>query len=193
MHTQLRQFLQTMVDAPDDELEQMGRLFRPASLARGAFFIQAGEQPQTLGFVLSGLLRLYYIDEAGGEYTKAFCVENSFVAAYSALLLGEPSRLFIEALEESALLVADYSAYQSLAAGSLRWQIMRGRLAEALFIRKEKREGELVLDDATARYRRFLAEYPGLEPRLKQYHIASYLGISPVSLSRIRRQIQREK
>jgi CRP-like cAMP-binding protein len=163
-------------------------IFRPFCLSKGQYFIQAGEVPTTFGFLISGLCRLYYLDPSGTEWTKAFCLANSVVAAYSALLRGEPSRLFIQALEDSSLLVADYAVYQTLTMEHPCWQILNGKLAESLFIKKEQRESELLLDDAPTRYEKFLTEYPGLEARVKQYHIASYLGITPVSLSRIRAQ-----
>jgi CRP-like cAMP-binding protein len=141
--------------------------------------------------VVSGLLRLYYIDANGNEFIKSFCVENEIVAAYSALLLHEPSRLFIQALEPSTLLVADFAEYQAVSAQHACWQMVNSRIAETLFIKKEKREAALLLDDAETRYRAFLAEYPQLEQRVKQHHIASYLGITPVSLSRIRARLRR--
>jgi CRP-like cAMP-binding protein len=131
---------------------------------------------------------LYYRDARGTEWTKAFCLAGTVVAAYSALLRGEPSRLSIQALEPSTLLVADFDSYQTLTAEHPCWQIVNRKLAEGLFIKKEQRESELLLDDASTRYQNFLDEYPGLEARVKQYHIASYLGITPVSLSRIRAQ-----
>jgi CRP-like cAMP-binding protein len=131
---------------------------------------------------------LYYLDATGTEWTKSFCVAGNVVAAYSALLRGEPSRLYIQALEPSTLLIADFAAYQTLTLEHPCWQIVNCKLAESLFIKKEQRESELLLDDAPTRYQKFLDEYPGLEARVKQYHIASYLGITPVSLSRIRAQ-----
>lgn len=192
MHKQLTQLLQSISTIPESELAKVQEIFRPVQLAKGDFFARAGERPQTLGFVTSGLLRLYYIDPDGDEFSKSFCDENSFVAAYSALLTGVPSRIFIEALEDSTLLVANYDAYQALSEGHLCWQIVNRKIAETLFIKKELRESELLLDDAQTRYLRFQAEYPGLDGRLKKYQIASYLGITPVSLSRIRTQLKKD-
>ena len=186
MYKQFFKALQSFTPVPDEELQKAKDIFHPVRLEKECFFVRAGEIPQTLGFVVSGLLRFYYIDAAGNEFIKSFSIENGFVAAYSGLLLGEPSRLFIDAIEDSLLLVAHYEAYQTLSAGHPCWQIINRKVAEGLYIKKEKRESQLLLDDATTRYLRFLKEYPGLEGRLKQYHIASYLGITPVSLSRIR-------
>jgi CRP-like cAMP-binding protein len=175
-----------ITEIPESEIHKLNHIFHPVTLPAGEFFIKAGEVPKTIGFVVSGLLRLYYLDNSGTEFTKSFCLENEFIAAYSALLSNQPSRLFIETLEDTNLLVADYQEYQKLANEHHCWQIINCKLSQNLFIKKEKRESELLLDDATTRYLNFLTEYPQLETRVKQYHIASYLGITPVSLSRVR-------
>jgi CRP-like cAMP-binding protein len=188
--TQLIAVLRSLIDLPDDEAIEAANLFQPSCLKRGEFFVRAGEIPKAIGIVISGILRLYYVDAEGNEYSKSFCAENSFVAAYSALLLQQPSRLFIQALEDTKLLVADYAAFRSLSETHPCWQTLNCKIAELLFIKKEKRESALLLDDATTRYLSFQAEYPGLETRIKQHHIASYLGITPVSLSRIRAQLR---
>ncbi|XGV99827.1 MAG: Crp/Fnr family transcriptional regulator [Leptolyngbya sp. BL-A-14] len=188
--TQLIAILRSRVDLTEREAIQTVCLFQTHTLSRGEFFIRAGDVPQTIGFVISGILRLYYVDADGNESTKSFCAENSFVAAYSALLLKQPSRLFIQALEDAKLLIANYSAYRSLSESQMSLQQLNCKIAEALFIKKERRESALLLDDAKTRYLDFLEEYPGLEARLKQHHIASYLGMSPVTLSRIRAQLK---
>jgi CRP-like cAMP-binding protein len=182
--------LRSLVTLTECEAIEVVRLFQTLTLNQNDFWIRAGEIPQTIGFVVSGILRLYCADAKGNEFTKSFCAENSFVAAYSALLLKQPSHLFIQALEDTRLLVADYSTYRSLSESSLSLQQLNCRIAEFLFIKKERREATLLLDDAKTRYLNFLEEYPGLENRLKQYHIASYLGITPVSLSRVRAQLK---
>lgn len=183
--------LRALADVPDAELAKLGALFRTAALRRGAHLIRAGEMPGQLAFVEAGLLRLYYLDAEGREFTKSFCAEGEVVAAYSALLLSQPSRLSIEALEDTRLLVADYQDYEALSAGHPCWAAVNQRRAEALFIKKEQREAALLLDDAETRYRQFLADHPGLEARVRQHHIASYLGITPVALSRIRARLRR--
>ncbi|BAY98564.1 hypothetical protein NIES37_25150 [Tolypothrix tenuis PCC 7101] len=189
-YLQLSHVLRTLVEIPGDELAKLTQVFQPSSFKTGEFLMCAGEIPSQIGFVVAGIFRLYYVNAAGTEFTKSFCPENHFVTAYSALILKQPAQFFIEALEDSLLLVADYSQYVQLCAAHPCWQAVNHKLVEALFIKKERREAELLLDDATTRYQKFLQEYPNLEHRVKQYHIASYLGISPVSLSRIRKILQ---
>jgi CRP-like cAMP-binding protein len=188
--TQLIAILRSLINLPEDEAIKATNLFKIYTLERGDFFVRAGDVPKTIGFVLSGILRLYYVARDGNEYTKSFCAENSFIAAYSALLLQQPSRLFIQALEDTKLLIADYSAYRVLSENHACWQALNCKIAEILFIKKEKRESALLLDDAKTRYLSFQEEYPGWETRIRQHHIASYLGITPVTLSRIRAQLK---
>lgn len=112
-------------------------------------------------------------------------------AAYTALLNNEPSKLFIQTLEDSQLLTANYEEYRAVTAESSYWQKVNQNIAERLFMKKEKRESSLLLDDAQTRYIKFGNEYPVLESRIKQHLIASYLGITPVTLSRIRARLRK--
>ena len=158
-----------------------------ARLAKGDFFLRAGEVPGRIGYVAEGLLRLFCLSIDGKEYTKHFTAEGTLAISYSAFLLAQPSGFSIQAMEESRLLVLGRPAYFELISGHPCWRDAARKLSNMLFIAQEKRGLELLSCDAEERYRRFLADYPGLEGRINQYYIASYLGISPESLSRIRR------
>lgn len=177
---------------PEEERDRLRRLAKPVSLKKDEYFLKAGEIPDKIGYIASGLLRLFYIDNAGAERNKYFCPENTMAISYSAFLLREESKLYIQALEDSELLIIDYQTYRQLLDSHLCWQTAARKLAEMLFILKEKRESDLLLFSAQERYFKFLSDYPYLEKRLNQYHIASYLGIAPESLSRIRSSL-REK
>ncbi len=179
-------------EIPAQEFEKFVKISRVCHLKKGEYFQRAGEQSHKLGFVISGILRLYYTNEAGEEFNKSFCIKNDFVAAYSALLQNFVSRLSIQTLEETTLLVVGYKDYLQLLNQHMCWQILGRRIAENLFIKKEEKESQFLLDSAETRYFKFLKEYPHLEARIKQYHIASYLGITPVALSRIRTKLQRK-
>jgi len=174
---------------PTDQWEKFKSIFSVLHLQKEEHFIRAGEKPSKIGFAASGVLRLYYISEAGTEFNKSFCLADDFVASYSALLTNSESRLSIQALEDATLLTAKFADFLELLDNHVCWQIISRKIAEDLYIKKEKRECEFLLDDAETRYLRFLKEYPGLDTRIKQYHIASYLGITPVAISRIRAKL----
>ena len=171
---------------PREELRRLFQRKKDITLTRNEYFLMAGDVPEYIGFVRSGLLRLFYINADGVEVNKHFCVEKTLAISYSAFLLREESKSYIQALEDTRLLAIDHQTYIDLLDGHVCWQIVARKLAQLLFILKEKRESELLLHDARQRYLQFLQDYPGLENRLNQYHIASYVGITPESLSRIR-------
>jgi CRP-like cAMP-binding protein len=188
LYLSLRQTLNHLVAPPARELESFLELFTRRSLAQGEFLLRAGDPSRELAFVNAGLLRFFYQTVDGKEFNKSFILENQFAAAYSAFLTHTPARFSIQALETSHLLVCDLSSVVELFEHHRCWEKLGRLLTEQLYIRKETREAEFLLDDAETRYHNFQKTYPGLEDRLTQYHIASYLGITPVALSRIRRR-----
>lgn len=175
---------------PFEEFQKLIKISKICNLEKGDHFVQSGQKPNSIGFVVSGILRLYYINNIGEEFNKSFCVEGDFVASYSALLQNKESRLSVQALENTSLLEIAYSKYVELLKNHPSWQVLGRILAENLFIKKEQKESQFLLDSAETRYLEFLKEYPYLERRIKQYHIASYLGITPVALSRIRAKLK---
>jgi CRP-like cAMP-binding protein len=178
-----------LAQLPAADADRGRALFRPARVERGELMVRAGDRPERVGFVERGLFRLYQTDAAGTERTLAFRAEGELVCAYSAALRQEPSRLTIEALESAELMVAPRSTYDALVRASLGWQALVARLTEALYLRVEQRQSELLLADATERYRLFLESHEDVAGRLTQRHIASYVGITPEALSRIRRRL----
>lgn len=158
------------------------------SVPKGGYYIQAGEIPKTFAFVSSGLFRYVYIDEEGRQFTKAFMPECSILSSYSAMIQKSQSHYYIEALEPSKIVEFSYSGWLKLKETNHCWDRFLIAMLEKGYIKKESRERELLLLSAEDRYRIFLDEYPSLESRVKQHMIASYLGITPESLSRIRKK-----
>jgi CRP-like cAMP-binding protein len=185
----LKTVIEKLVSPPADEWSVFEAQFTARSIDSGHFFVRAGDKPDSLCFVNAGLLRFYYQTESGKEFNKSFSAENEFAGNYSAYLTATGSRFSIQALEDSHLLVAGFAEITSLYARHPCWERFGRLMAEQLYIKKEQREAEFLLDDAETRYRNFLARHPGLEQRLTQYQIASYLGITPVALSRLRKKM----
>lgn len=177
-------------DIPSEEQAWLRQRLTPISLKKHEHFLSAGEIPRRIGFNLKGLLRLYYIDREGNEVNKHFCTEHTMAISYSAFLQQEASNIFIQALEETDLLVLGHDTYLELLDRHPCWQKAARRLADMLYILKEKREYELLMHSAQERYLLFRKDYPALEQRLNQYQIASYLGVTPESLSRIRANLK---
>lgn len=171
---------------PPDELRKLHSLMKPVRLAKDDYFLRIGEIPRRIGINITGILRLFYIDNSGKDITKHFCTRKSLAISYRAFIQREPSKFNIQALEETKLLTFTYENYQQLLNSHTCWQIAARKLSELVFILKEKREAELLLMDARERYQSFINDFPDLLNRIPQYYIASYLHITPESLSRIR-------
>ncbi|MCB9396681.1 MAG: Crp/Fnr family transcriptional regulator [Acidobacteria bacterium] len=186
MNDDLIQTVRSIVNLPDPVVLAFGELFQSIHLAKGQDWVREGEMATQIAFLSSGLMRSYYISPSGEVHNKHFFLERSFLAPMTSLVLKQPSPVFLGALEDSCLEVASYA--EVLRAFDRFPELNRlGRvLMEYAWIGKERRETQLIMLDSAARYRAFLQEYPGLEMRVPLYHIASYLGISAVQLSRLR-------
>lgn len=181
--------LKSTTDIPDEQIKKIVAISQFKKVNRGNYFLKEGEIPNQFAFVIQGLFRYYYSEEKGGELTKGFILENSFLGAYSALIQNRGSYFSIQALEDSSIIVIDYKKWLKLQKEDPCWNLFLISLLEKGFCIKEARERELLLLDAEARYRSFLSSFPELEKRIKQNLIASYLRITPVGLSRVRKKM----
>ncbi|WP_239615589.1 Crp/Fnr family transcriptional regulator [Cohnella mopanensis] len=181
--------IQRLSPIPIEEWNVFRQFAFPKTVAKNAHLVREGEQVDSIAICMSGLFRLYYTTPDGGEFNKSFCAKHEFLASYSSLLLGTSSFFSIQALVDSELIVVRYSDFQSLFTRHVCWERLGRILTEQLFVKKETRERELLLLSAEERYRLFNAKYGHLAEQIPQYHIASYLGITPVALSRIRRKL----
>lgn len=168
-----------------DELISIGQVKKIYS---GEYFIRAGETPRKLAFVYSGLFRYIYIDDKGNEFTKGIIQNNNFISSYSAMISKSSSYFFIEALEDSEILEISYDKWIVLLESDIFWVKFLLSFIEKGFSIKERRERDLLLLNAETRYSNFLKDFPGMEKRIKQNIIASYLGVQPESLSRIKKK-----
>lgn len=181
--------LKAISNCSDSDFEDIIKISKIRKFAKDECYIREGEYPRSFGFVFSGLFRYYYTDAKGNDLTKGFFAEKSFITSYSALIEKRESYFTIEALEDSVILDIDYSGWKNLFKDNIVWHTFLLALVEKGYCIKEKREREFLLFDAESRYKSFLNSYPGLEKRIKQHLIASYIGITPEALSRLRKKI----
>jgi CRP-like cAMP-binding protein len=157
------------------------------SLLKGEAFLRAADRAHEVAVVVSGLLREHFLLPDGTERTKAFIEPGAFSGSLADLISGRPSRAWIVAEQPSRLLTLPAKEVVTLARSHASWARFRIRATEALLLLKAEREYELLGLDAAARYAAFQRRYPGLEAMVAARHVASYLGITPVHLSRLRR------
>lgn len=172
---------------PAAEWERVGSLFTPKSFKKNEFFLRVDEVPLHLGVVQSGLFRFYYIDEDGKEWVKSFETNLGLLAPYAEILQDRPSRTFIQALTDSEILVAPQKEFMAAVNGRLCWEMFLRRVAERFYLKKENREYEFLKLSAKERWLNFLEDFKNIHQEIPDYHIASYLGITPQSLSRLRK------
>lgn len=149
-----------------------------------------GETAKYIHFIQKGLVRIYYLDKESTAYNKLFFPENTYAASMVSLLTNEPSNFFLETLEDTTTYAIHYSTYRKLLHEQKDLMLFNIYYVEKNWIIKnERRHIDLATEEAKDQYKTFLKEYPGLHNRIAQYHIASYLGITPTQLSRIRKDL----
>lgn len=144
------------------------------------------EPARYFGFVCSGCLRMYNLTRDGKDLTKLFFLPDSFVVG--AIHPDQTNTCSIQALTECSLLVADFQKLELLSKKNTCIHDFKMNLISEFVQMKQTRENRYLSLDASERYQLFLSDFPGLIDRIPHYHIASYLGITPTQLSRIRRK-----
>lgn len=187
--TDLKLFFNKLTPISTESWDQFSALFTPKVLKKGDYFITEGKIAKEIAFLESGIIRAFYRSDEAVEYNKHFFINPCFIGGYSSLITGQPNQIIQQALTECNIHVARFSDIQDLFKTCP--DIERGAriLAEQFFVQKEQREIEIVLLDAEKRYQIFQKDFPELEQLIPQYHIASYLGITPTQLSRIRKKM----
>jgi CRP-like cAMP-binding protein len=188
----LRAFFQARSVLTEDELTLIESLFVPRTLRSGDFLQRAGDVSEYVAFIAKGILRSYSIDDKGNEHIVQFAAETYWLGDSASLTTGAPSQFFIQAIEDSDLLLLDRSGHEKgmrvpAYAEGFRIGVLRHTAA------KDRRIVAALSASAEERYLEFLQTYPSIVTRVPQFMLASYLGISPETLSRIRKSLSRPK
>ena len=180
--------IQNVIKLDPAEIDIVASLFKERIYNKGDFFLEEGRVCKQAGFVAKGLLR-YYINHDGEEKTYGFSQEHQFVCNYESFLPQVPSSKNIQALEDSTVFVishADLQLFYANVKGGERF----GRIAiEAVFLQMLQDLSSFYTATPELRYEQFLTNHSDLQQRISQYHIASFVGVKPQSLSRIRKRI----
>jgi CRP-like cAMP-binding protein len=184
----LQETLKIIINFNPKTLDLLVSQFSCVHLEKGSIFAKRGEFSKNIGFVESGVLRAYFTKYNGEQYNKTFFTQGYFVGAYSSLVTGQKNLIDIDCLSACTLWVAPFDGIRNLYDQNPQIERLARILAEQYFVNKEKREIELATLEAKERYAIFQKEHPGLEQLIPQYHIASFLGVTPTQLSRIRSQ-----
>ncbi|WP_344826965.1 Crp/Fnr family transcriptional regulator [Chryseobacterium ginsenosidimutans] len=180
--------IQSLIDLDLVEINTINLLFKEKSIKKGDFFLAEGQVCKHVGFIVNGLMR-YYINDDGEDKTYAFAKENDFICNNESFIPQLPSSKSIQALEDCEILQISYNDLQTFYQ-SIRQGERFGRLViEQVFIQTLQDLSSFYTDTPEYRYEQFIKKHSDLQQRISQYHIASYLGVKPQSLSRIRKRI----
>lgn len=185
--SELATYFSQFAAIPNHEWDVFALQITQQRYPKGKSLLSVGDSSDFFGYILSGLLRLVTFTPEGKSYIRCFTAEGELVCPIASALAGAPSAVSIEALEDTSILRFKYT---DLTASYLRhpaWEQLGRRLLEQCLLEHEQRGYELLVYDAEQRYDLFLQRFAKLKDRLSQADIAAYLGITPVSLSRLLR------
>ncbi|WP_461449072.1 Crp/Fnr family transcriptional regulator [Mucilaginibacter sp.] len=180
--------IQSIIKLSPAEIDIVKSLFKEKTYKKGEFFLEEGRICKNVGFVAKGLMR-YYINHDGEEKIYDFSQENEYVCNYESFLPQKPSAKNIQALEDSDVLIISHADLQLLYT-NVREGERFGRIAiEYVFLQVLQDLSSFYTETPEVRYERFLKNHADLQQRISQYHVASFVGVKPQSLSRIRKRI----
>jgi CRP-like cAMP-binding protein len=187
-----RHLIQQFVKLSDEEWEMFVPHIKERTIKKNDFMLREGQQGKELAYVVQGTMRHFYTRD-GEEKTTYFYFENSLTGPYMSCVTGKPSLISFEALADTKLLVFPYAVMQRLYAQSHTWEKFGRVLAEYLAMGLEDRMVGLLMLSPEERYVQLLqSNKQKIIERIPQHLIANYLGITPVSLSRIRNRVHKK-
>ncbi|MFD2571638.1 Crp/Fnr family transcriptional regulator [Spirosoma soli] len=175
----------TLTDHQFDLVQSASSLKR---LRKRQFLLQEGDIWQRYAFVCQGCLRIYYLDDKGVEHIMKFCIENWWAGDRESLLTGNPARTNIDALEDSVVLLFNKEDFDQLCQTIPAFGQLINTLIDRTYIASQHRIQTNISYSAEEKYVDFIKTYPAIFNRVPLHMIASYLGVSPETLSRIRHQ-----
>lgn len=180
--------LNSLCPLSQEALEALGNAVSVQECKRNSHILEIGSIAKNMFFIEKGLARAYYLYD-GNDVTDYFATEYQFIGAVESLFTGQPSAKGIQVLEDCMLNVLPYASFECLCA--LHHDIERAGRKIAIYgmLEEQRRIESVRFHDAKKRYTDLNAKYPGLTNRCPLKHIASYLGITQVSLSRLRAEI----
>ena len=193
MNSILNQIFKETIFTEKEELLILNK-FEEKTLKKGEFLLKAEEKVTDLHFIENGCLRTYFIDSSGKEHTLQFAINGWWISDYIALFGKEKTNSVsnIECIKESILYKISKEDFDNLCNEIPAISQFHIKNLESAFAAFQRRILENLTLSAKQRYQNFIKTYPNIEQNVKNYHIASYLGITNESLSRIRKEIANE-
>ena len=177
----------------NDEQQLLKTFFIPKKLRKKQYLLQEGDVSKYLAFVEKGILRSYTIDEKGGEHIAEFAFEGWWIGDQFSFLTGEPSTYNIDALEDCELLLLTKQAEEQMLEKIPKMERFFRLLLQNHLIATQGRLVSSLSNSAEEKYKQLVNACPTIPQRVPQHMLASFLGITPETLSRLRKQISLRK
>ncbi len=181
------------IDLTPDALQPLLKFAHTQQFSTKAFLLHAGERWNKLFYIQRGLVRLFYTDVDGREFNKAFFGESACIWPVAPSDRDRGVLFSIAPVEETVIVACSFPVLHDFLSQQGCWEAFALPFAETLVEQKFQREYEFLLLSATERYKQFLQTHPNFAYRIPDYHLASFLGITNVSLSRIKRAAYNKK
>ena len=182
-------FFNLFTDFSEETFLELQNISNFKKIDAGTQIVKFDEIPSKVYLLVSGVMRCYISAESGKEHNKNFFLPISVIAPLTALITDKPSLFTFEALTSCEIYEVEYSKLKNLSENNISINKLYIRVLESVYVKYEKRLVELISLDAKERYLELRIQVPEVDKLIPQYHIASYLGITPVQLSRIRKKI----
>ena len=192
MYSAFRQAVEEGETIPDEVWEFMRPYLKLRHFKKGEFIVRQGQVENYMSAIAKGCVRLFIVRNEE-EICYEFVFENEFANSYASFLSREPSRLFLQAIEDVTLVSIHHDNLQGLYSGSAIGERIGRLITEANYIYREERELMLLTHTPEEMYLDLLSHYPDYINRIPQKYLASYLNMKPESLSRIKRRIYEDK
>lgn len=183
------QYLQENAGVTVHQLEHIDKRVQKRSVKKNEILLREGQVCKNFFYVEKGLLRFYSVDSKGREHILEFAPEKWLVLDRASFYFDEPSEFYIDAIEPTTVAVLDEEFINITSEISPQFRKYNERILQNHIRHLQKRIDQLIGASAEERYLKLLENYPDLMVRVPQWMIASYLGITPESLSRVRREL----
>ena len=181
------------VNLSEEEEEVIKQYLTPKKLRKKQYLLQEGDICKHIAFVEKGALKAYVVDDAGAESIIQFALEGWVISDLYSFLTGEPATYNIDALENAELVLISKSAHEELLKKLPKYETYIRLQITGAYIALQKRLTSIISLPLEERYKNFLAVYPNIAQRVPQHMIASYMGLTPETLSRVRSRMASRK
>jgi CRP-like cAMP-binding protein len=182
------QYLKEKGELTPLDLDVVDKVSNFKKIRKNQYLLEEGETSNFIGFVVKGSFRLFRVGEDGQEHIMRFAIENWWISDFASFMNGQPSACYIEAMEDSELILITKDNWEHLLETVPKFRRMNDQLGAKNFEAHQNRIYSNISESAEIRYENFVKQFPTIYNRIPLYMIASFLGLTRETLSRIRKQ-----